>query len=250
MQITTYGMVLREKTIEDDRLLTILTKEYGVIFAYARGAKRLRGKLVSSTEQLCYSRFVLFKNKDRYSVDSAEADTIFFGVRQDIEKLALASYFCELCIQAIPREEPAEEYLRLLLNSLYFLENGKRSPLVLKPVFELRLLTLAGFMPDLLGCRECGAFEDPQMKFLPRTGELLCGACAPEPGEGVPIPVPPGVLTAMRHIIYSEFDKLFRFSLDEGGLRQLAAVSESYLIAQLDLRLPTLDFYNSLFRGR
>lgn len=111
-------------------------------------------------------------------------------------------------------------------------------------------MTLAGFMPDLLGCRECGTFEDPQMKFLPRTGELLCGACAPEPGEGVPIPVPPGVLTAMRHIIYSEFDKLFRFSLDEGGLRQLAAVSESYLIAQLDLRLPTLDFYNSLFRGR
>ena len=91
MQITTYGMVLREKTIEDDRLLTILTKEYGVIFAYARGAKRLRGKLVSSTEQLCYSRFVLFKNKDRYSVDSAEADTIFFGVRQDIEKLAHAA---------------------------------------------------------------------------------------------------------------------------------------------------------------
>ena len=159
MQITTYGMVLREKTIEDDRLLTILTKEYGVIFAYARGAKRLRGKLVSSTEQLCYSRFVLFKNKDRYSVDSAEADTIFFGVRQDIEKLALASYFCELCIQAIPREEPAEEYLRLLLNSLHFLENGKRSPLFLKPVFELRLLTLAGFMPDLLGCRECISFR-------------------------------------------------------------------------------------------
>ena len=65
MQITTYGMVLREKTIEDDRLLTILTMEYGVIFAYARGAMRLRGKLVSSTEQLCYSRFVLFKNKAR-----------------------------------------------------------------------------------------------------------------------------------------------------------------------------------------
>ena len=250
MQITTYGMVLREKTIEDDRLLTILTKEYGVIFAYARGAKRLRGKLVSSTEQLCYSRFVLFKNKDRYTVDAADSDTIFFGIRQDIEKLALASYFCELFAQAAPREEPAEEYLRLLLNCLAFLDSGKRSPLFLKPVLELRLLTLAGFMPDLLGCRECGAFESPNMGFLPQTGELICGDCQAQSEQGFAIPVSPGVLTAMRHIIYSEFEKLFRFSLEEGGLRQLSAISEKYLLYQLDLRFPTLDFYHSLFLGQ
>lgn len=61
-------------------------------------------------------------------MDSAEADTIFFGVRQDIEKLALASYFCELCIQAIPREEPAEEYLRLLLNASTSWKTGSGAP--------------------------------------------------------------------------------------------------------------------------
>ena len=71
MQITTTGIVLREREHDDDRILTILTADRGVITAYARGAKKLRGRLLSGTELLCCSRFVLFQYRDRYQVDSA-----------------------------------------------------------------------------------------------------------------------------------------------------------------------------------
>ena len=72
MQITTMGVILREHDRDDDRVLTILTEDCGVITAYARGAKKLRGRLLYGTELLCCSRFVLFKYRDRYQVDSAE----------------------------------------------------------------------------------------------------------------------------------------------------------------------------------
>ena len=81
MQITTTGIVLRERGHDDDRILTILTADRGVITAYARGAKKLRGRLLSGTELLCCSRFVLFQYRDRYQVDSAETEQNFFGLR-------------------------------------------------------------------------------------------------------------------------------------------------------------------------
>lgn len=85
MQITTTGIVLREREHDDDRILTILTADRGVITAYARGAKKLRGRLLSGTELLCCSRFVLFQYRDRYQVDSAETEQNFFGLRSDVE---------------------------------------------------------------------------------------------------------------------------------------------------------------------
>ena len=137
MQITTTGIVLREREHDDDRILTILTAERGVITAYARGAKKLRGRLLSGTELLCCSRFVLFQYRDRYQVDAAETEQNFFGLRGDVEKLSLAVYLAQLCAQVAPAEEEAGEFLRLMLNSLYLLEKDKRSQRLIKAVFAI-----------------------------------------------------------------------------------------------------------------
>ena len=177
MQITTTGIVLREREHDDDRILTILTADRGVITAYARGAKKLRGRLLSGTELLCCSRFVLFQYRDRYQVDSAETEQNFFGLRSDVEKLSLAVYLAQLCAQVAPAEEEAGEFLRLILNSLYLLEKDKRPQRLVKAVFELRLLAMAGYMPDLVGCKVCGCYEAESMYFLPLTGDLMFVPC-------------------------------------------------------------------------
>lgn len=249
MQMTTTGIIIREINIEDDRLLTILTGNYGVLSAYARGAKGLKGKLVSSTELLCYSRFVLFKNKDKIYIDSAESERIFFGIRQDIEKLSLAAYMADLLIHLAPKEEEAKEQLRLMLNGLHMLETDKRSMLFVKALFELRLMTLSGYMPDLVACRDCGIFEDDSMAFIPQTGELTCKNCHTRPNDGQLFPISKGILTAMRHIIYSDFAKLFSFALPEESLVYLNQITEQYLTIQLGYKLPTLDFFKNIYLG-
>ena len=248
MQITTMGVILREHDRDDDRVLTILTEDCGVITAYARGAKKLRGRLLSGTELLCCSRFVLFKYRDRYQVDSAETERNFFGLRTDVEKLALAAYLAQLCSQLAPAEEPAGEFLRLTLNALYLLETDKRPPALIKAVFELRLLSMAGYMPDLVACRHCGQYTAVTMYFLPLSGSLLCGDCLPEvrlPDNTVRLRISLGVLTAMRHIIYSEPEKVFNFTLPPEELKYLGDLCEYYTIVQLDRRLDSLDFYKS-----
>lgn len=247
MQCVTHGIIIRAKSVGDDRLLTILTDDYGVISAAARGANKPRGKLTSSTELFCYSKLVLFRYRDSTTVDSAEVEQSFFELRKDLLSLALASYISELCCELAPPEEAAPEYLRLVLNTLYLLSKQKRSVWMLKPLFELRMLTMAGFMPDLTGCAVCGEFESAdgeQMRFAIETGELYCHNC--DLVEYRAVPVPPGVLAAMRHIIYSPFEKLFSFSLSDEGLQILNQLSEKYLKYHLQRQYRSLEFFYSV----
>lgn len=245
MHITTDAIVLRERAVDDfDSVLTLLTRERGVISAYARGVRKPRGTMRVSSELLSYSCFVLFSNKEKYAVDKADLNNIFMGVRGDIVKLSLASYLCQLTMEIAPHEDAAEEYLRLLLNSLYLLDKEKRTCEFIKPLYELRLLTMAGYMPDLVSCRGCGCYEAEQIFFLPRTSEIVCGACAGDIPAGHPhILLSKGILAAMRHIIYSDTDKLFQFSLPREPLMRLNEVAQLYVIEQLDKRFDTLDFY-------
>lgn len=246
MQTATEALVLRERRLdEQDRLLTLLSADQGIITAYAKGAGRMKGSMASATELLCYSHFVLFRNRDRCFADRAEVNTLFFGIRGNLEKLALATYFAQLCCELIPENEPAAEELRLMLNTLYCLEQDKLPPLQLKAILELRLLTLTGYMPDLIACRMCGSLPEGPVLFDPAGGSVCCPDCAPAGAVGLR-PLPPGVFAAMRHIIYCEFEKLFCFRLAEENLPLLAGAAEQYLLCQVERILPALNFYKTM----
>lgn len=247
MQVTANGLVIREKILSNDnRLLTILTDEYGLVRAFVKSVKKLGGSLAAATDLFTYSSFVLFSNKEQYSVNSAESIQIFYHLRDDLEKTALASYMGQLAEELAPQGEQAEEYLRLFLNSLYLLEQNKRTVDFIKPLFELRMLTLAGYMPDLVGCQNCGEYDADGFYFSPTAGGILCSDCAGEiPPQGS-IPLTKAQLAAMRHIIYSESNRVFQFKMSAEGLQNLGRITEFYLLNQLGKTLSTLDFYHSL----
>ena len=158
--MTVDGLVIREKMLSNDnRLVTILTGEHGLVRAFVRSVKKLGGTMAAATDLFSYSSFTLFYNKDQYSADGAEPLRIFYHLREDLEKTSLASYLAQLAEELVPQGEPAPEQLKLFLNCLYLLEEDKRTVDFIKPVFELRLLTMSGYMPDLVGCQGCGEYE-------------------------------------------------------------------------------------------
>ena len=159
MRTTTMGLVLRAtKTGEADRALLLLTPD-GLVSAMAKGALRLKSRLFSGTGLFCYSEFTLFEGKTMFVVDEAEVRQVFWGIHESVEHMALAMYFAELASTLSPTGQEAEAQLRLLLNSLYLLSEGRRAPRLVKAVYELRAMTLAGFMPDLVACADCVKYE-------------------------------------------------------------------------------------------
>ncbi len=244
MRMNTDGLIIKEhNTGGDDRLVTVLTRDYGVLRAFVRGAHRLKNRNHSGSQQFCYADLSIYRGKDAYVIDEIQPKEIFFALRGDIEKLALAQYFCELQYELAPQESDAAPYLRLTLNCLHLLANSKRPPAQIKAIAELRTLSLAGYLPDLTACRVCGKTEDARMGFCVYDGHLYCGDCA----QDIPCEeTPPDVLAAMRYICYAQDDKLFAFTLGEAHLAQLGEVCEKYLLAQTDRTYKTLEFYKSL----
>lgn len=243
MQINTDGLVIMEKTIgESDRLVTLLTREEGVIRAFSPLAKTLKSKQGSATQLLCYSRFSIYRGRDKYIINDAQPLEVFFDLRSDIEKLSLAQYFCELASVLAPEEAQAGDFLRLVLNALYFLAKDKRPNLLIKAAVEMRMLSLAGYMPNLICCQDCAVYEADDMVFLPKRGVLYCGGCY-IPNVEFSFHIGRGVLTALRHTIYADFDKLFSFQLKPQGQRQLAQITEQYMIQTLERSFMTLSFY-------
>ena len=244
MKLNTDGLIIREQqTGEDDRLVTLLTRDYGVIRAFVRGAKRIKSKSQSSTQLFAYGNYSIYRGKDAYSIDEAQPIEIFFDLRNDIVSLSLAQYFCELAGELAPVEDDAEEYLKLVLNALHMLMKIKKTHEQLKAIVELRLLTLSGYMPDLVLCGDCGKFDENGMYFSPVEGQIFCGDCLK---DHTCIPLPNGVLSAMRHICYSENAKLFSFILPDESMKYLSEVTEQFLLTQTNRKFKTLDFYKTM----
>ncbi|MCR5484527.1 MAG: DNA repair protein RecO [Clostridiales bacterium] len=242
MKLNTEGIVIREnETGENDRVVTLLTKDAGVIRAFVRGAKTVRNRNMSGTQLFGYSRLSVYRGRDAYTVDDAQPIEVFFKLRENIEYLSLAQYFCELFAFFAPTEESADDYLSLLLNALYLLSNGKRPQPLIKAVTELRVLCLSGYMPDIVACGECGKFSDETMYFDCENGKLFCSECK---GSGRAINM--GVVTALRYICYSEPKKIFNFTLSDEGLKKLSELTETYMKVHAQRGFKTLDFYKSL----
>ena len=246
MQRKTQGLVIKEQAVgESDRLVTVLTKDEGVVRAFARRAKQLKDSKNASTGLLCYSRFTLSKGKSAYNISEAFPIEVFFDLRKDITRLALAQYFCQLAVEVVPEGVEAGEYLRLVLNALHFLCKGSRPQAVLKAIVELRMLSEAGYMPNVAYCAHCGAYESPRMYFKINRGELYCQECYIDNGDPC-APLSPAALTAMRHIVFADFEKIFSFTVSPGAQQELAAAAEAYTMQILQKRPKTLDFYYSL----
>ena len=244
MKLSTDGLIIREQqTGEDDRLVTLLTRDYGVLRAFVRGAKRIKSRSQSATQLFAYGKFSIYRGKDAYAIDEAQPIEIFFDLRNDIEALSLAQYFCELAGELAPVEDDAAEYLKLTLNALHMLSKNKRSHPQLKAIVELRMMSLSGYMPDLVACGDCGEFADNGMFFSPVEGQVFCGECV---GDHTCIALPNGVLSAMRHICYVENAKLFNFNLHDDGMQLLADVTENFLLTQTAKKFKTLDFYKMM----
>ena len=247
MQVSSDGLIIMEKAIsENDKLVTILTRKFGIIRAFAKGVKSVKNKNFSSVQLFCYSDFILFKGRSKYIINESNCKKSFWNLRCDIEKLALAQYFCDLILNLVAEEQRhTEDILRLILNSLHYLSEGKISNNLLKSIFEMRILALSGYMPNLVACSCCEKSEVKSFYFVPDINGIVCDECVKN-YNFVKFKLTNSVLYALRYTVYSEFNKMFAFDLKKKSLEKLSAITEAYLLRCVEKNLKTLDFYKQL----
>ena len=248
MQIKTDGIVIKQQKSNDkDRYLTILTRDNGIVRAYANSVCGIKSSMCSSTSLMSYSDFIINESKGNYRIVSADLKKAFFNVSADLTKVSLASYLFDITSTIAVPDSNCEEVLRLLLNTLHFLEQGTVEPFVLKSIFEFRALALCGFAPQIAVCAGCGEYEADNPHFSIKSGELLCGECLETyPDKGMVKSITQDVLKAMRYIIFAELKDVFKLRLSPQLSTTLTQLTEEYCRFQLERQFDTLNFFYSV----
>lgn len=247
MHLTTRALVLREVNYkESDKILTVLTEAEGKLTLSARGCRKKGSPIAAASQLLVWSELTLYEYQGRWAIKEASTERQFDGVRSDLDKLALASYFAEVTEALTEEGQPEQGLLSLTLNSLHALDKLKLPLRQIKTAFEWKAMALAGYEPMADGCAVCGREppEDPRIHL--GEGVVHCAACRGEVGDGIAMPISPAALAALRHIVWGDPKRLFSFRVDESSLKQLGDASEAYLMTRLERGFKTLDFYKSL----
>lgn len=253
------GLVIRTADYKEaDRLVTLFTEEMGTLVAVAKGARSLKSRQMAATSQFCYGEFVLYRKGDYYWVKEASLIESFFDLRKSLEGLALAAYFCDV-LADVTVAEAERELLRLSLNSLYAIADGKYPPDKIKAVFEMRTAAILGFLPEVLSCSVCDG-QTGDFFFDIMGGFVTCAAChadaaaslSPIEDDGherhILCPLSEGARRALAYAVYAPSEKLFSFSLPEEDMRLFCRAAEAYLLHHLERSFSTLDFYREVKR--
>lgn len=243
---TTRGLVLREVQYKEaDRILTVLTEDMGKMTIKARGALRKGSKTAAATQLFVFSELTLLERNGYWSVSEGSTIEEFKGLRGDITALSLASYFAE-CAEALSNEgNPDNQLLQLVLNSLFALSNELYSQKHIKTAFEMRLMSISGYEPNLLACSVCGNSEPTNPRFSPRNGIICCCECNSAQLQA-DYELCPASLQALRYIIYAPARKMLAFTLPDAALERASKVSEAYLLTQTERRFSTLDYWRQI----
>lgn len=263
---TVKGIILRETPYGDyDKIMTVLTAEYGKISVYAKGAKRLKSPLFTATQLFTYGEYTISRTKSSYYLRTGELIESFYHIRDTLGGAALASYIADVASDIAIEEEPDVGLMRLVLNSFHAICVKKKPLALIKGVFELRASAIAGFMPNLVACEGCGSSDLEVLYFDVSDGSFRCEECfravsvlaerfaeRRNENEGI-YPtgqlisiVSPSVFAAMRFAVYSKPERIFAFELKDEALSDFASVAEKYITCHLEKNYSTLEFYHAV----
>lgn len=233
-------IIKRVKLGEADRILTFYTPFLGKMQAVAKGVRKTTSKLAGHLEPFTQSELGLARGRNLDVITAAHALETFPEVRGSLTRTTRALYLLELVDRFTPDHMENPALYRLLLDGLHWLESGSAGDTTLR-WFETRLLSNAGYRPELRHCVIC---QEPLPAapafFSPPAGGAVCGDC--RAGHGYLRPVSLKALKVLRFLESAGREEVGRLRVDEPLRNELSALLNSYIEYHLEGELRTRPF--------
>lgn len=227
---------------EWDKIVTFYTLDFGKVKGIAKGAKRSQKRFGNTLEIASYVKATFFEKETSDLVRLSHCELIrpFAGLREDINKLAWASYFIELVEQLTGERIKNKSLFKLLIVFLSLIDRGILKEEIQR-VFEVRLLSLLGYQPEFNHCLRCRkSLSGENFFFSVREGGILCAACAANlPGL---IPVSLGTAKTLLLARSIPLDKVGRISFSPQSLKESEAILTPFLQQYLGKELKSKKF--------
>ena len=175
------AFVLRTyKLGEADQIIVLFTEDYGKIRAVARRSRSARRQTASYYQPLLHLHAILFGRPSQalHRINGVDIVASFRALHDDFEGMRCGLYMTELIEATTHEREPAPELFALLRTGLEQLTQTSDSRLLLR-LFELRLLTVIGYLPELFVCVRCTRDIPLAVTvFSAALGGIVCHECA------------------------------------------------------------------------
>lgn len=219
---------------EADRILIIFTREKGKISAIAKSSRKSSSHLRGVTQLFSHSRlsFAGGKNGGLATITQGETIDSFFGLREDFDKIAYASYLAELVDCVLPEGKP-QEGLFILLTVVYTLLEAMEDAELIVRYFELKMLSLLGYRPQLKNCVICDrALSGGQFLLAPSRGGIVCASCNRLQEDAIPLSN--GAIATMDRMFDQELAKWFNLKVSPAYRQELEPAIAAYMAYYLE----------------
>lgn len=241
----TQGIVIKHTNLgEADKILTILTRNKGKIKAIAKGCRKPRSSLLSSSEIFTFSEFVMYKGKSFYHISSAETRETFYNIRKDLLKLSYATFFLELGDYVTDEDIQSERLFLLLAKTLYYLSTDYISVGIISLAFQLKVMSLSGFRPHLENCVHCGKKKDNIERFSISLGGILCQECLACDAKAYKIVQ--SAIEILKILLNTEISRLNSIKIDNTIFNQLDRIIKDFVANHLEKQFKSLEFLDEI----
>lgn len=235
------GIVIAENNMGDyDKMLTILTPNFGKISCVAKGARRSQSALLAGTQLFCFGEYLMYKGTNIYHINSCETIEIFYNLRTDLDKLKYAIHINKIIQDVTEENENCYKILQLFLNTLYTISETEQNKDFILSVFKLRLLCILGFTPRVLKCTSCKE-ENNLTRFSIRDNGVKCEACGRQDKSS--IDMSESTKNAIKYTISSPAKKLYSFSLKDESLKEFELITKIYFNEKLEKEYRVEDLF-------
>ena len=246
------GIVVRARDLgEADRIVILLTPNRGLVSCVARGARRTTSRTGGHVDLLRHVTAHISEGRsDLHVISQVETVNAYLRLRNDLDRLTLASHFAEICERFSIQNASNLPLFALLRDSLSYAESTPKPILpLLRLWYETTLLTAVGLQPQLHRCVRTNTEIPPgDHWFSPSEGGLIKrpdqmdNSSIPDPvafnqddqnaglTQTTPIiPAPLNTIKLLRHITRTpDWGRLEGLRVDardvDGGLRVMGAM--------------------------
>ncbi len=236
------GIIIGERAYsETSKILSILTKEYGIISCIAKGSRTLKSELRSVTDKMTYGLFHMHYKEGKLStLVSVDIIDPFRNIKKDIVKISYASFVLELSEQVM-KQNQNEEIYHLLIATLKKMDEGFDS-FVLTNILELKYLEYLGVMPILDACSVCGRKTSIATLSSDRGG-YVCNQCLTK--EKL---VSEKAIKLVRMFYYVDINKISTLEINESVKKEINTFLENYYDRYTGIYLKSKAFLQNLNR--
>ncbi len=237
-------IIKKIKLGEADRILTFYTPHLGKIQGVAKGVRRPRSKMAGHLELLTHSLVSLARGRNLDTVTGSQTINSFLPLKSDLQLTSYALYGIELVEQFTADHIENYPLFQLLLETMHRLCQGNNNELVLR-YFELHLLNLIGYRPQLQQCLSCQRLLEPTTNsFCSSAGGMLCPNCSQSQFSTYPLSV--NALKVLRLLQSSDYNTARRLKIDSELSRELEAVMRGYLKYLLEREVKSIAWLDTL----